>query len=106
MMDFVMRFIATRTFAYAWIGILFAIYGGMVYGAAPDIIWTFTIGFGCVVIAGYNLGRVIGFIKSQYLLDQVIEANNSLADALTRIYEEHGSPEPPHDDGTACREEE
>ena len=103
-MNWLGKLVVNKTFLWSWIGVLFATYGGMVYGLAPQQFFNFSLGFMAVAVSGYSLGRVTGFQAADEVVDHLIAANKTLANALVEAYERL-SDEPPHDDGTACREE-
>ena len=101
-MNALKRIIVTRTFAFAWLGLILAMYAGQYVGkdqAIPVFMW---LNF---VLAGYMVGFAIcGKIMSG-TIHMLVHANDELAKALKDIFARHVETEPPHIDGTCDSED-
>lgn len=87
---------------FVWVLLNSAIALGWAYGTLPEHFTKFCLYAAMLVLAGRLWGFASGYKKHNELLDIVVKANHGLAAALKEACE---PDEPPHDDGTACREE-
>lgn len=51
--------LSTRTFAFAWTGLLFAFYGGMFKNAFPEAFGSLMLASACFVMGGYMIGSAL-----------------------------------------------
>lgn len=107
-MSRVNRLLASVGFAWFWVFLIFAFYGGMVRGVVDaSTFWgSFLIGYVVVTAAGYNLGSVKRDRFYRHLVADLIRSNHGMAKALM----EKGTPcvdeeDLPFIDGTAYKED-